>query len=83
MIMKEYKTVLQNSVQKLGGWVNSLYSRYAPSLGALLMPGYTTPENRDPYYNRKTRRHGNPDYGKFIIPAGTGYPELEPVGSRI
>jgi len=81
--MKEYKTVLQNSVQKLGGRVNSLYSRYAPSLGELLMSGYTAPKNRDPYYNRKTRRHGNSDYGKFTIPAGTGYPELKPVGSYI
>ena len=85
--MKGYKTVLQEAVQRLGS-VNSLYSRYsryAQSLGReLLSTLYDDPKNRDPYYDRRSRnRPGNPDYGKFIIPAGTGYPELKPVGSYI
>lgn len=80
--MKVYKTILQEAVQKLSGHAHQLYSRYAQPLGRdLLSMSYDTPENRDPYYAMKKRRGNqpeNPDYGKFIIPSGTGYPELKP-----
>lgn len=83
MIMKEYKSVVR-SIQKLGN-VNPLsgYFRYAQSLGRqLLLTLYDTPENRDPYYDSKTRRRGNSDYGNSVS-LGNGYPALKPVGSRI
>ena len=82
--MKDYKTVLQESVQKLSGHAHQLYSRYAHLGRELLSALYETPENRNPYYrNNRRNLHEDSDYGKFAIPSGAGYPELKAVGSYI